>query len=683
MFCMLSCMVPAQVTSSTKEIIVDASGKGDFTSIQDAINSLPEKATIQRTIYIRNGIYREKLFIEKSFISLVGEDKNETQITISLARDIWRCENKDDWGVATINLRGTDLVLENLTITNSFGFDNMDKTEGIHIDCAGDSLNPFKTVKRDGHQMALRTFETTRLIVRNCILRAFGGDTVSPWNTENGMFYFKDCIMEGGVDFYCPRGWAYAENCEFICHSKTAAIWHDGSTYKDSKTVLKNCTFRGDDGFKLARYHRDAQFYLLNCSFAKNMADAQVYLNPSNPQNVIQWGHRVYFYNSHRESGDYAWHANNLETAEGSPGAEQITINWTFAGKWKPDTVPAKLTVFGNDKKKSSTTVVNSISGIDPVAENMLVYQRAVGGWPKAVQEIKVDYNKVLTETEKKNIRNDSTHRDATFDNSATTREIRYLVKAYQQTSNTAYLAAANKGIRYCLKAQYANGGWPQYYPDSASYRSQITYNDDAMVNVLNVLQDVAEGKNNFSVIDASLLPAIKDAVQRGVQCILTTQLSVNGILTGWCAQYNRKTLQPEMARKFELVSISGHESTGITRFLMRMPNPSPEIKKAVTAAIAWFDKVKISGYKYGDVLSATEPGGKDRIIQPDPNSTIWARFYELETNRPFFSGRNSEKKYDLKEIELERRIGYAWYGVWPEKLVKTEYPAWVKKNLN
>ena len=69
-------------------------------------------------------------------------------------------------------------------------------------------------------------------------------------------------------------------------------------------------------------------------------------------------------------------------------------------------------------------------------------------------------------------------------------------------------------------------------------------------------------------------------------------------------------------------------------------------------------------------------------MILPDATSTIWARFYEIGTNRPFFSGRDSEKKYDVKEIEVERRTGYAWYGNWPEKLLKTEYPEWAKKNL-
>ncbi len=662
-------------------IVVDLSGHGDFTSIQDAVNSLPDNATKQRVIFIRNGVYHEKIFIEKNFITLVGENKELTKLVISLARDIWRCENKDDWGVATINLKGSDLVLENLTITNSFGFDNLNNTDGIHIDCPGDSLTYFKTVRKDGHQMALRSFGTTRLIVRNCILRAYGGDTVSPWNVDNGMFYFKDCLLEGGVDFYCPRGWAYAENCEFVAHGNVAAIWHDGSKIKDSKTVLVNCVFRGDDGFKLGRYHRDAQFYLVNCSFAQNMANAPIYLNPSNPQNVIQWGERVYFYNCHHKGGDFAWHTNNLEKAPGSPTAEQIGAVWTFAGRWQPADKPTEVHVKMNGDKNNAVMPATNSNDIDPLAENMLVYQRAIGGWPKAVNEIKVDYTKTLADAEKRAIRADSMHIDATIDNNATTREIRYLVKAYKQTNNTAYLVAAEKGIRYYLLAQNAAGGWPQYYPDSALYRSQITFNDDAMINVLNVLQDIIEKKNGFEVVDPAFIPKAKQAVKRGIECILATQITTNGKLTVWCAQYNKRTLQPEMARKYELVSLSGSESVGITRFLMRVKDPSPVIKKAVIAAVEWFRLVKIEGYKYVDVAAPNEPKGKDRVILPDAGSTIWARFYEIGTNRPFFSGRDSNKKYDVKEIESERRNGYAWYGTWPEKLLQTDYPEWAKNN--
>lgn len=639
-------------------IVVDQRGGADFVSIQDAINSLADTASAPRIIYIKAGVYKEKIFVEKDFVSLIGEDKNTTILTISLARDIWRCENDDDWGVATINLKSNDIVLENLTITNTYGFENQTNTAPALVHCPKDSLHPNKEVRNSGHQMALRSFATTRLVAKNCIFRAYGGDTVSPWNAEAGFFYFKDCIMEGGVDFYCPRGWAWAENCTFFAHGTTAAIWHDGSKNEDSKSVLVNCKFTGDPGFKLGRYHRDAQFYIINGWFAKEMADAPIYLNPSNPQNQINWGHRVYFYNAVKEGAPFTWLKNNIETAKGNIKPETITLNWLFGGKWMPDT----------------------LSSVDVVAENMLVYQRAIGGWPKAINDIKVDYKKALTPAERKFIIADSLKNDPTIDNGATTKEIRYLVGAYKKTKNEKYLKAAEKGIAYLLKAQYPTGGWPQYYPDFSSYRSQITFNDDAIVNVLNIMQDIVEGAKNFEVVDSALVPKAKLAVELGIGCIVRTQIKVNGVLTGWCAQYNHNTLQPEMARKFELVSISGQESVGILKFLMRQKNPSPEIITAIKAGIEWLESVKIKGFKYVDVDAPNEPKGKDRIIVPDVNSTIWARFYEIGTNRPFFSGRDSDKKYDLRQIEVERRTGYGWYGTWPATLLLIDYPKWLQR---
>lgn len=661
--------------------VVDASGNGDFLGIQDAINHLPEKATAPRIILVKSGVYHEKVFIDKNFVTLVGEDPHTTELVYAQARDIWRCEHPDDWGVATLNLSGSDITIENLTIGNNYGFDHLNEAEVQHIDCPRDTVHPFKTVRNDGHQMALRSFATTRLIVRNCILRAYGGDTVSPWNTQDGMFYFSHCVMEGGVDFYCPRGWAYAEDCEFIAHGHTAAIWHDGSGNEDQKTVLRNCVFRGDDHFKLGRYHRDAQFYLIDCSFADNMADTPIYFNPSMPANQIRWGYRVYYSGSKHAAGKYAWLADNLSKAPGHPVAAMIDADWTFAGKWHPSGQATKLDhiaprIVGAQRAR----LVGS--GIDSIAERMLVYQRAIGGWPKAVNEVKVNYQRALTEAEARAIRADSLHKDPTIDNNATSREIRYLVHAYKVTGNHIYLAAAEKGIRYCLKAQYPSGGWPQYYPDSSLYRSQITYNDDAMINVLNILQDIVEGKNDFNLVDPSLKPLAATAVQKGISCILRTQIMVNGQLTAWCAQYNHKTFEPEMARKFELVSISGDESVGILRFLMRIPNPEDAIKQAIKAGVKWLDQVKISGYKYVDITAPGMPKNKDRVILPDSTSTIWARFYEIGTNRPFFSGRDSRKKYDVREIEWERRTGYGWYGTWPAKLLAKEYPAWVKKNL-
>ena len=142
--------------------------------------------------------------------------------------------------------------------------------------------------------------------------------------------------MEGGVDFYCPRGWAFAENCVFITHSGVTAIWHDGSRYRDSKTVLKDCRFDGFKGFNLGRYHRDAQFYLINCQFEATMADRDIYLVPTT--NTIQWGRRIYYFNCHRKSGDYSWHADNITTVPGNPDLMKIDAYWVFGNKWHPVT---------------------------------------------------------------------------------------------------------------------------------------------------------------------------------------------------------------------------------------------------------------------------------------------------------------------------------------------------------
>lgn len=310
-------------------IVVDPAGRGDFKTIQGALNSLPDSSASKRTIYIKNGVYREKLYIEKNRIALIGESRERTIITEAIARDEWRCGHRDDWGVATMNVGANDITLENLTIINSFGFDFKERTVYCAADTAADKMIKLR---KNGHQMALRTMNATRLSAVNCHFKAFGGDTVSPWNVDEGMWYFKDCIMEGGVDFYCPRGWAWAENCEFVAHTGTAAIWHDGSAHEDSKTVLVNCRFRGFDGFLLGRYHRDAQFFLVNCVFAANMKDSAIYRVPTS--NTIRWGERIYYFNCHREEGnDFAWYANNLPA---SLKAGDITVNWVFKNRWNP-----------------------------------------------------------------------------------------------------------------------------------------------------------------------------------------------------------------------------------------------------------------------------------------------------------------------------------------------------------
>ncbi|RYF78578.1 MAG: pectate lyase [Cytophagaceae bacterium] len=316
---------------------------------------------------------------------------------------------------------------------------------------------------------------------------------------------------------------------------------------------------------------------------------------------------------------------------------------------------------------------------IDSIAERMLLYQRSNGGWPQPGGNA-INYNRELTADLKKKLLSDKDKLDTTIDDKATTREINYLVEAFGKTQNDAYLTAAQQGIMYLLSAQNAKGGWGQFYPDTSSYRKQITYNDNAMIDVMWVMRRTADKTGPFAQLDRSLAPKAQQAVDKGVECILNSQYTQHGKLTAWCAQHDRITLQPTNARAFELASLSGSESVGIIEFLMSLPNPSDRVKRSVGAAIAWLDSVKLVGINTKTIADPTQKSGKDVIVVQEPNAVKWARFYDLETNKPFFCGRDGVKKYSLDQIENERRVGYGWYGTWPAKLIASEYPAWQAK---
>ena len=99
-------------------------------------------------------------------------------------------------------------------------------------------------------------------------------------------------------------------------------------------------------------------------------------------------------------------------------------------------------------------------------AENMLLLQTASGGWSKQYQGKAVDYLRVFSADERAALQAPDRLDDANIDNKSTTREIRHLLQAWKDTGNAAYLSAAQRGVDYLLAAQYANGGWPQYYPE-------------------------------------------------------------------------------------------------------------------------------------------------------------------------------------------------------------------------
>ena len=328
LYCLLSVLAGLSLrlqAGETTEIVVAVRGGGDFRSIQEALDAVPSPHEKPVVILIRNGLYHEQLFLRQGGITLVGEDRDSTRIVAAVLREEWnRAHGGSDWGSGVVNIDTgtTDITLANLTVLNNHG-----SLYGTHRK----------------HAFAVRG-AGTRIMILGCAIISDGGDALSLWNREDGMYYHADCYFEGWVDYVCPRGWCYITGSRFFGHNTpSASIWHDGSRDKRQKFVIADSFFDGVAGFPLGRNHLDAQIYLIRCQFSANMADRPFYRPPSSPREW-QWGGRHYFYGCHREGGDFAWFRDNLQTAEPSPDPDQIDACWTFDGRWDPEaTMPSVL----------------------------------------------------------------------------------------------------------------------------------------------------------------------------------------------------------------------------------------------------------------------------------------------------------------------------------------------------
>ena len=309
------------------DIVVAADGTGNFKTIQEALNTIPRDNRERTIIFIKDGVYHEKVRIDPDFIMLRGQSRQGTRIEFAQGTDEFT-KQPDNLGRAVVNINGNDCVIENLTVKNTHGV-----------------VGP--------HAFAIYGHGDKTVIV-DCDVLSEGADTLALWGDRSGSYQAR-LNIRGSVDFVCPRGWCYMTDCTFyeVNPAAHASIWHDGSKDKNMKLVLRNCQLDGVEDFILARHHHDAQFFLLDCTFSKRMRDLAPYRvvypiagdKPSendakrnhdlDASNV--WGERAYFYNSHRDGGDYAWQTNNLTSAPGAPKPEQITAAWTFAEKWDPE----------------------------------------------------------------------------------------------------------------------------------------------------------------------------------------------------------------------------------------------------------------------------------------------------------------------------------------------------------
>lgn len=371
--------------------------------------------------------------------------------------------------------------------------------------------------------------------------------------------------------------------------------------------------------------------------------------------------------------------ASGFHAEDGFAQQKQKAIDlsnfYDSAHHWKDITDHEQVIVRLKNQKKYKPTQIRDI------ADNILLYQQKNGGWPK-----NYDMTAILTPEQKRILEEKKDSNRTTFDNGSTWSQVEYLAQAYAITHDSRYKNAALRGIGFMLKAQYPNGGWPQFYPDTSGYRKYITFNDGAMTGIMTVLHHIVQNKPWYSFVGEGLRDSVRKAFQKGIDCILNCQIREDGNLTVWCQQHDNVTLKPVGARTFELPGKSTEESVEITELLMSIGHPDQRIIKSVKSAVQWFRESEIKGIRVKTVAGPEKvykfhKTDSDRVVVKDPGAPpIWTRYYELETNRPFFANRDGKKVYKLSDVSRERRTGYGWYGYWPADVLKKDYPEWSRR---
>jgi PelA/Pel-15E family pectate lyase len=265
-----------------------------------------------------------------------------------------------------------------------------------------------------------------------------------------------------------------------------------------------------------------------------------------------------------------------------------------------------------------------------------------------------------------------------TIDNDATISQIRFLAKvtaAVGARDGAAYRAAFLRGIHYLLEAQYPNGGWPQVWPLEGGYHDAITYNDSAMTQVMDIMRHVADGKDEFAFVPKDIRKRAAASFERGMRCVLATQIVSGGRLTVWAQQVDALTLTPVSARNYEMPSESGGESADLLLMMMDdLPHPTVKEQQSIRAAKAWFKKVAIYGQSYGRTADG-------RGLTPTPGAgPLWARYYQIDTEKPIFGDRDKTIHDNLNDLSRERRNGYSWFGAAPQRALD-RYEKWAQEH--
>lgn len=636
-------------------LIVAADGSGNAKSVQEAIDKVPAGNKTRCVIRIKPGVYNEQVRVpaNKPFVSFIGESAEKTLLTFKISNK----EAGSTSAAFAAYIGGHDFHAENITFENSFG---------------------------TGSQAVAVLVEADRAVFRNCRFLGWQ-DTLY---AKNGRQYYADSYIEGHVDYIFGQAAAVFENCRI--HSKGdgyitapmrfAADERSGFVFLRSRLTSENTS----KGIYLGRPWRDFG----RSVFINTRMEAAI-----RPEGWHHW-------EPHREKTAYlaeygstgagahsearvAW-AKRLTDAD----VKQFTVEHFLGGRdgwdpYRPDdgwlerTPPDWKLVTWNEVFKQAPLWYQTDEAAR-IADQVILYQRDNGGWEK-----NVDMALMLTHSEKAKLAaGKSDISDTTIDNRTTYPQVAYLgrvitasmLKSSPPNNFPKYKDAFNKGLDYLLASQYENGGFPQFYPLRKGYYSHITFNDDAMIGALRLLRDIAQKKDDYKFVDEDRRVRAERAVAKAIPLILKLQVERGGRKTVWAAQYDENTLKPAPARAFEPVSLTAGESVGIVRFLMQEKS-TPEISDAIESAIRWFEANKVTGIRW------ERKNGENVVIKDKAAPPLWARFYEIETMKPIFIGRDAVIKYSVAEIEAERRNGYAWYVDGPAELISRDYPRWKSQN--
>lgn len=319
----------------------------------------------------------------------------------------------------------------------------------------------------------------------------------------------------------------------------------------------------------------------------------------------------------------------------------------------------------------------SSVEAAEMIA-TMLSFQTPSGGWSKGV-----DCHRPPRQVGEAYSPDDKKSREtaATIDNGSTTREIQFLAEAAFQTSRKDCKTAVQKGMEFLLASQYPSGGWPQFYPLIGGYHDLVTFNDDAMAKVLSVLKKVTDARQPFTFLDDYARDRAKEALRKGIACLMKSQVTHSGKLTGWCAQYEPRSLEPAKGRAFEPVALASAETCRLMELLMSFETPDEGIVTSVKAAGNWLKEVQLHGVMIEKRIDPKAPKGWDRFVVNDPKAPpLWARFYEIGSMRPVFGSEDGTLHYALDEIDYGRRVGYDWYDSRPRDVMARQWPEWIAK---